>query len=81
MFAGIMKIAQIDQLVTGIVKYRILPDFLARALGITLPYVEVFLGAALILGIRRKTPVHYEWNIDSDLHHCQGQCYRSRSRH
>ena len=31
--------------------YRILPEFLARPVGVALPYVEIFLGAYLVLGL------------------------------
>lgn len=53
-YAAVPKILRPDEFADAINNYRILPYFLINIMAICLPWVELFFGAFLVLGIRIK---------------------------
>ena len=49
--ASVSKIQQQAEFVDVVINYGILPDGLARAYGLVIPWVELFIGCSLILGV------------------------------
>ncbi|MGC4934562.1 MauE/DoxX family redox-associated membrane protein [Gordonia sp. DT30] len=49
--AGVPKLTDTDRVIRAVRGYQILPDAEARLVGRTLPWVELVLGAALIVGV------------------------------
>lgn len=53
-YAAVPKILRPDEFADAINNYRILPYFLVNIMAICLPWVELFFGTFLVLGIRIK---------------------------
>lgn len=51
MVAGIPKIGDLERMTRAVRGYRILPDALTPVVATVLPWVEIVLGAALVLGV------------------------------
>ncbi len=54
-FAAVGKINNPDVFYKEISNYRIFPDFISQIIAIVLPWIEVFIGLLLVLGLRVKT--------------------------
>lgn len=54
-YAGIGKIVEPNVFAKEIMNYRLLPEIIAKATAITLPWFELFIGFLLLFGVRTKT--------------------------
>ena len=54
LWAGMAKVGDLSQFVSDIHNYRVLPIALENVAAMTMPWIEVFAGLALIVGIERR---------------------------